>query len=345
MTEERAGNSPQPIIVETAVSEDRRSVILRFKGGDNGPWIIVTDTASIDALLTELGKTRSELIEPVAPNLPDGVVPIAAFNPRWYVLPDTENKFATFWVRHPGFGWAGYGFPKNEAGNISKFPRKVIAVTSTRDTQSPAATSFGGDGFLMTTEGLGFYYYGHGEKRIGPNPFEQIEFDSDRAAGIVAGAIVEQRLEEAIRSRLRMDLPAIASELFRPSGALGPFRTKIDLAHLWGLISDEVAKDLSNLKNIRNDFAHELELDSFDVQSIKDRCKNFYIVDKHVGPVPARTFAEGVDHSVYRHPYLGFPDYQEKLSDPRFRYTMTAQLISFKLGEGSDRPDAPLPLI
>jgi len=118
MTEERAGNSPQPIIVETAVSEDRRSVILRFKGGDNGPWIIVTDTASIDALLTELGKTRSELIEPVAPNLPDGVVPIAAFNPRWYVLPDTENKFATFWVRHPGFGWAGYGFPKNEAGKI-----------------------------------------------------------------------------------------------------------------------------------------------------------------------------------------------------------------------------------
>jgi hypothetical protein len=43
--------------------------------------------------------------------------------------------------------------------------------------------------------------------------------------------------------------------------------------------------------------------------------------------------------------YLGLPDYQEKLSDPRFRYVMTAQIISSRLGEGSDERNASLPLI
>src|SRR5262249_39551760 len=166
------------------------------------------------------------LLEAVPADMPEGTFPLAAYDPRWYVVPDAENKFATFWIRHPGFGWSGYGFSRHEAGNISKWLRKITTITSTRDTQSRSATSFGGDSFLVTTEGLGFYYYGKGEKSIGPNPFEQIEFDSDRAAGIVAGAIAETRLEQALQSRLRpadtSKLQEIVQQLFRPSGALGP---------------------------------------------------------------------------------------------------------------------------
>jgi hypothetical protein len=200
----------------------------------------------------------------------------------------------------------------------------------------------------MTTEGLGFYYYGKGEKRIGPNPFEQIEFDSDRAAGIVAGSIAETRLEQALQSRLRppdtSKLREIVQQLFRPSGALGLFSTKIDLAYLIRLLSDEAYKDLTNIKNIRNDFAHDLDQDTFDVPSIRDRCMNFILVDRHVGPIPA------LDTTIFAasprpSPYMGLPDYQQKLSDPRFRYAMTAQLISYALGERSEKPDGPLPLV
>jgi hypothetical protein len=226
----------------------------------------------------------------------------------------------------------------------------VIAITSTKDTQSPAATSIGGDSFLITTEGLGFYYYGKGEKRIGPNPFEQIEFDSDRAAAIVAGSIAETRLEQALQSRLRpadtFKLEEIVRQLFRPSGALGPFSTKIDLAYLMRLLSDEAYKDLTNVKNIRNDFAHELDHDSFNVPSIRDRCSNFILVDRHVGPIPDTDLGATIAALFPRpSPYMGLPDYQQKLSDPRFRYAMTAQLISYALGEGSEKPDGPLPLV
>jgi hypothetical protein len=258
-----------------------------------------------------------------------------------------DRRSVVLWMRHPGFGWSGYGFSRHEAGNIAKWLRKIINVTSTRDTQSRSATTFGDDSFLITTEGLGFYYYGKGEKRIGPNPFEQIEFDSDRAAGIVAGSIAERRLEQALRSRLRTDMPTISANLFRPSGALGPFSVKIDLAYLCGLLSDVAYKDLSNLKSIRNDFAHNLELDSFDTLSIRDRCKNFILVDRHVGPIPASLPTEDITTPPQDRadPYLGLPDYQKKLSDPRFRYIMTAQIISFSLGQGSQKPNGPLPLV
>jgi hypothetical protein len=345
MSQEEGGGGTNPLInVETILADDRRQLMLRLGSGEDAPFMVALDTASVEALIAALGTARNQMLEPVPNDFT--TLPIAAFDPRWRVGPDAGNKFTTFAIRHPGLGWAAYGFPRNETGNIAKWLRKVIAITSTRDTQSPAATSFGGDSFLITTEGLGFYYYGKGEKRIGPNPFEQIEFDSDRAAGIVAGSIAETRLEQALQSRLRpadtSKLQDVVQQLFRPSGALGPFSTKIDLAYLMRLLSDEAYKDLTNIKNIRNDFAHQLDHDSFDVPSIRDRCKNFILVDRHVGPIPDTDLDATI--VAASNPYMGLPDYQQKLSDPRFRYAMTAQLISYALGEGSEKPDGPLPL-
>jgi hypothetical protein len=337
-------DSAHALKLEAMVSEDKRNVDLRFMAGENVLWQITADTKTIEHFISSLGMSRRAMLDPI-PNELSGFIPLDEYDPRWFVLPDSTNSFATFWIRHPGLGWSGYGFPRHEANNIAKWLRKIVPIASTKDAQSAAATSVGGDTFLLTTEGLGFYYYGKGEKRIGPNPFEQIEFDSDRAAGIVAGSIAENRLEYALRSRLREDVPTVADFLFQPSGPLGAFRNKIDLAYLMRVISDEAYKDLTNIKNIRNDFAHHLEWDSFDSPSVRDRCKNFILVDRHVGPVPP------LDHSAPPSlpggpdPYFGLPDYEQKLADPRFRYTMTAQIISYLLGQGSEKPDTPLPLI
>jgi hypothetical protein len=332
--------------LEVAVADDNRSALLRFKSGEKTEWVLPADTALVDALIAHLGSARRRMLDPVSMAMPEGTFPFSAYDPRWQITADNSNRFACFWVRHPGFGWSIYAFPRHEAANIAKWLRKITAITSTRDTQSPAATSFGGDTFLLTTEGLGFYYYGKGEKRIGPNPFEQIEFDSDRAAGIVSGSIAERRLEDAIRSRFRNDKPEIAQGLFRPSGPLGSFSVKIDYAYLSRILSDEAYKDLVILKNIRNDFAHDLEMDSFDRQSIKARCENFVLVDRHVGPIPpAASLIEDISTPPVANPYMGLPDYKEKLSDPRFRYVMTAQIISSRLGQGSERSDTILPLV
>jgi len=330
---------------EAKVSDDKYSVDLCFSNGETTLWESTVSTNTLETIITTLGLSRRAMLDSVPNELSEGFHPLDEYDPRWQISPDTTNSFAILWIRNSAFGWSGYGFPRHEAGNIAKWLRKIIPIASTTDTQPPTASSFGGDTFLITTGGLGFYYYGKGEKRIGPNPFEQIEFDSDRAAGIVAGSIAENRLEHAIRSRLRADATTVASSLFQPSGPLGPFRNKINLAYLMRVLSDDAFKDLTNIKNIRNDFAHHLEWHSFDSASIRDRCKNFILVDRHVGPVPTHVPGTLPPGPSRADPYLGLPDHKEKLADPRFRYTMTAQIISYLLGEGSEKPDAPLPLV
>lgn len=157
----------------------------------------------------------------------------------------------------------------------------------------------------------------------------------------MAGSITERRLEQALRSLMRDDAPEIAQSMFRPSGPLGPSSTKIDLAYLLKALSEDAHKDLVNLKNILNDFAHQLEMDTFDVDSIRDRCKNFMLVDRHIGPIPDQTPAT----LVMPNPYSGLPDYKEKLAEARYRFVMTAQLFSYRLGIASDSKDGVRPWV
>lgn len=337
------------ISVVTELADDKRSVMVRLGAGNDAPVLAAINAASVDALITALGAARAHMLEPIVTTL-DGPHPITAYNPRWMISTDSEKRYATFAIRYPGLGWSIYGFPRHEVGSIARWLRKVTSITETNQAQSPQATTLGSDsnGFLLSSEGLGFYYYGKGEKHIGPNPFEQVEFDSDRAAGIVAGSITETRLAEALKSRLKNDKPGIVADLFQPSGALGSFRTKIDLSYLMGLISDVAFKDLTIIKNIRNDFAHKLNVDTFDFQSIRDRCMNLSMIEDFVGPVPDTSIvlsADFIQKSTERKFFLGLPDYETKIKDPRFRFTMTAQIISNHLGEGSDQPQMSLPFI
>ena len=108
------------------------------------------------------------------------------------------------------------------------------------------------------------WYYGEGSTRVSDRPFIQLDDDSDRAAGIVAGALVERRLEDAIKARLLKD-DHLLNKLFHPSGAMGAFSVKIDFAYLLGIISSAGRSDLIIMKGIRNDFAHHFDFDSLKI--------------------------------------------------------------------------------
>jgi len=333
------------IKIDYQISDDKKKAFLRVSDENGEMKLEALDEVSVSSLIAALGNLRADMLEPIPDQMKDGTHPLDAVDPRWYILPDSTNSYATFWIRNPKYGWMGFGFPRHEAGKISKWFRKIIPFKRTEETLSPQASSFGGDKFLLTTEGLGFYYYGSEESRIGPNPFEQVEFDSDRAAGIVAGAIVDTRLEHALRSKLKNNID-VANGLFNSRGALGSFGAKIDLAYLMGILSEDSYSDLKILQKIRNDFAHNLGLSSFDEQSILDRCKNFKLVDKHIGPIPDPNRAiDGLKEVNKATPYMGLPDYEQKLLDPRFRYVMTSQIISSLLGQGADSTTSSLPYI
>jgi len=81
--------------------------------------------------------------------------------------------------------------------------------------------------------------------------------NSDRAAVIVASAFLEDHLTRVLQARMHEN-EKISREMFRASGPLGNFGTKIDLGFMIGVYGEKVRRELQIVKEIRNEFAHKL---------------------------------------------------------------------------------------
>lgn len=111
------------------------------------------------------------------------------------------------------------------------------------------------------------------------SPELEAEFDAstDRAAAIIGGGYVEERLLRALKGHLRRNEKTF-SWLFHHSGPLASFEAKIKLGILVGLLTEEFAHDLSIIKDVRNRFAHQLDLRSFETDSIRDKLGNLTLL-------------------------------------------------------------------
>jgi hypothetical protein len=172
---------------------------------------------------------------------------------------------------------------------------------------------------------------------------KELERASDRAVGVLAGSIVEAHLTSAIRAKVHDPEGKIWPQRAHPSGPFGPFAVKIDFAYLLGLISDEARADLIVLKDIRNRFAHDLEVAGFDDQSIAAKCQNLTLIDQHIADwepgvleriqvaYAAGQFAE-MEALIGRLDRFIIPGSAEEMKTPRGRFIWAARLFSFKLG-------------
>lgn len=119
----------------------------------------------------------------------------------------------------------------------------------------------------------------------------EMDGQSDRATAIVGAAWVEEELEAAIRSFL-IDDKESAKRLLGKSSPLSSFSAKIDLACLLGMCSRDIAKDLHTIREIRNEFAHNILAKdnaklSFNSGNIKDKCMSLRCV-AHEEPTTPR---------------------------------------------------------
>jgi hypothetical protein len=105
---------------------------------------------------------------------------------------------------------------------------------------------------------------------------DEMDFGSARATAIVGAAFVEDHLQRLIQARL-VDDTTVVDEIFGPSSALGSFSAKINIGYLMGLYSKAAHRELDTIRTIRNDFAHELHVNNFDIDTIKDRCANLRV--------------------------------------------------------------------
>jgi DNA-binding MltR family transcriptional regulator len=149
---------------------------------------------------------------------------------------------------------------------------------------------------------------------------DELEGASDRASAIVASSLIETRLNQIIHLRLS-DEPKILKELFRASGPLGNFSTKIDLALLLGLIGKEAHGDLIVLKKVRNEFAHKLDTITFDTLKIQTLCANFVLIEKMINPMGDETWRPGANFM------LQMSGYPECIKSPRGRFLTASRLF------------------
>ena len=95
--------------------------------------------------------------------------------------------------------------------------------------------------------------------------------ETDRAAGILAGAFVEHYLKDFLRTFLKKD--TVVDELFdAPFAPLSTFAARAKLAYAMNLISNDSLKDLDIIRAIRNHFAHHPVDTSFKNAEVAGLC-------------------------------------------------------------------------
>lgn len=124
---------------------------------------------------------------------------------------------------------------------------------------------------------------------------EELEHQSDRGAAIVGAAWVEESIAYAIQQVLEKETKSW-ERLFGPNAPLSTFSAKIDLARLLGLMTNTIRSDLHIVRDIRNEFAHQIahrtthDKLSFSSPHIRDKCLALKCVAHETPAEPRHAF-------------------------------------------------------
>ena len=88
---------------------------------------------------------------------------------------------------------------------------------------------------------------------------EIMAIKSERITAILGGAMLDDSLRRALETRLRPDKD-MNKKLFRVTGPLGNTGPKIDLGYQLGLFEKTVRNAMYGISEIRNLFAHDMEM-------------------------------------------------------------------------------------
>ena len=149
--------------------------------------------------------------------------------------------------------------------------------------------------------------------------------ESPRSTGIVLSAILENRLTSLLQMLMVPDEPVL-KELFRPTGPVGPFGTKIRLAYLLRVVEKPAYEDLNIVCKIRNRFAHDLSVKSFEDSAIKDVVKNMHSYRVFLEMVDQFT-SEAAGPDCTREATLRARVAKQILSSTKESYRVTLQML------------------
>lgn len=112
--------------------------------------------------------------------------------------------------------------------------------------------------------------------------------EPDRVLAIVCGAYIEDYLQRV----LEQDLPGMNSKLkeklFTNTGPLSTVGARLDFARARNLINSEIHNDGILIARIRNRFAHNIHVDSFDDEKIVPLCDKLQSSEREIQDIRKR---------------------------------------------------------
>lgn len=100
---------------------------------------------------------------------------------------------------------------------------------------------------------------------------ELLRSESDRGRVLISTGYMEEQLKDILLAFM-LDMPQAKELVTSGNAPLGTFSSRIAACYTLGLISEREHHDMTLLRKIRNDFAHDMHT-SFETPSVVDRCK------------------------------------------------------------------------
>jgi hypothetical protein len=106
--------------------------------------------------------------------------------------------------------------------------------------------------------------------------FRALETDSDRGAALIAAALLDNTLEDALAIVFEINLTdSEHHEIFVGQAPLAGLGAKIRICHALGIYGDITRNDLLVVAHIRNVFAHSPNVIDFTHETVAAACQNF----------------------------------------------------------------------
>ncbi len=118
------------------------------------------------------------------------------------------------------------------------------------------------------------------------NNIQRLQRRTHAEVGIVGAAIIEEKLVEALLTKMRPLSATMKRRLFDGYGPLSSFSAKIDLSYALQLIDKKTSDDLTIIRKIRNQFAHSMSLVNFGSPEILEHFKRFNLPDARESQYP-----------------------------------------------------------
>jgi len=132
---------------------------------------------------------------------------------------------------------------------------------------------------------------------------ESLFKESGRGAILIATPHIEQHLKELIETMLPKEYSRNQkNKIFNYPGSLSSFSAKIELAYAFRLIGEQLYKNLSAFRKLRNDAAHKTE--DFELHELNDRLAEIFNmgqdIPRYIREISASALIESKLTAMYR---------------------------------------------